>query len=392
MIRRKLFSLVLGMALFCVSPINVSAQDLESVEPFKVGTFAIDDVPTVGLVLLDDQLIVELEAANRAMELLPQYSTLAMPEDMLGLIEQYEYGLKYRVYEVVNWLMEENLLTGSNHPDYVHTVDTVDIMAPIQYPSKIMNAAVNFYTHACEGCNDDELAARTRDRQENRGVPYLFLKPTRGAVIGHGEDVIMPYGRTAIEYEVEMAIVFGKSGKYVSASRAYDHVFGYMVAMDVSDRGGRPPGGYGGNSRNVSDWFVGKGHDTFAPHGPWIVPKEFYGDPMENLHQITVVDGVTVQEARAGDMIHNIPELIEYATSLITVFPGDVMQSGTSGGTGAGRVQRATGSGFLVDGETIEASIEGIGTLRHLIRAETSVPSDLSGAQLPANATYRDDR
>jgi 2-keto-4-pentenoate hydratase/2-oxohepta-3-ene-1,7-dioic acid hydratase in catechol pathway len=326
------------------------------------------------------------------MELLPQYSTLAMPEDMLGLIEQYEYGLKYRVYEVVNWLVEENLLTGSNRPDYVHTVDTVDIMAPIQYPSKIMNAAVNFYTHACEGCNDDELAARTRDRQENRGVPYLFLKPTRGAVIGHGEDVIMPYGRTAIEYEVEMAIVFGKSGKYVSASRAYDHVFGYMVAMDVSDRGGRPPGGYGGNSRNVSDWFVGKGHDTFAPHGPWIVPKEFYGDPMENLHQITVVDGVTVQEARAGDMIHNIPELIEYATSLITVFPGDVMQSGTSGGTGAGRVQRATGSGFLVDGETIEASIEGIGTLKHLIRAETSVPSDLSGAQLPANASYRDDR
>jgi 2-keto-4-pentenoate hydratase/2-oxohepta-3-ene-1,7-dioic acid hydratase in catechol pathway len=322
------------------------------------------------------------------MELSPQYSQIAMPEDMLGLIEQYEYGLKYRVYEVVNWLVEENLLIGSNRPDYIHTVDTVDIMAPIQYPSKIMNAAVNFYTHACEGCNDDELAARTRDRQENRGVPYLFLKPTRGAVVGHGEDVIMPFGRTAIEYEVEMAIVFGKAGKYVSASRAYDHVFGYMVAMDVSDRGGRPPGGYGGSSRNVSDWFVGKGHDTFAPHGPWIVPKEFYGDPMENLHQITVVDGVTVQEARAGDMIHNIPELIEYATSLITVFPGDVMQSGTSGGTGAGRVQRATGSGFLVDGETIEATIEGIGTLRHLIRAETSVPGDLSGAQLPANASY----
>jgi 2-keto-4-pentenoate hydratase/2-oxohepta-3-ene-1,7-dioic acid hydratase in catechol pathway len=337
--------------------------------------------------MLDDQLIVELDAANRAMELLPRYSEIAMPEDMLGLIEQYEYGLKYRIYEVVNWLVEQNLLTGSNRPDYIHTVDTVDIMAPIQYPSKIMNAAVNFYTHACEGCNDDELATRTRERQENRGVPYLFLKPTRGAVIGHGEDVIMPFGRTSIEYEVEMAVVFGKAGKYVSSTRAYDHVFGYMVAMDVSDRGGRPPGGYSGN-RSVSDWFVGKGHDTFAPQGPWIVPKEFYGDPMENLHQITVVDGVTVQEARAGDMIHNIPELIEYATSLITVFPGDVMQSGTSGGTGAGRVQRATGSGFLVDGETIEATIEGIGTLRHLIRAETSIPDDLSGAQLPPNASY----
>jgi 2-keto-4-pentenoate hydratase/2-oxohepta-3-ene-1,7-dioic acid hydratase in catechol pathway len=389
MIRRNFVSLTLSAALaLFASAGSVYAQDAESVEPFKVGTFAIDDVPTVGLVMRDDQLIVELTAANRAMELQPQYASMLMPADMLGLIEQYEYGLKYRIYEVVNWLNEEGLLESGNQPDYIHPVADVDIMAPIQYPSKVMNAAVNFYTHACEGCSAEQLAQRTRERQENRGVPYLFLKPTRGAIVGDGEDIIMPYGRDEIEYEVEMAIVFGKAGKYISANRAYDHVFGYMVAMDVSDRGGRPPGGYGVRS----DWFVGKGHDTFAPHGPWIVPKEFYGDPMERLHQITVIDGVTVQEAQAGDMIHNIPELIEYASSLITVFPGDVMQSGTSGGTGAGRVQRATGSGFLQDGETIQASIEGIGTLTHLVRAETSIPTDLSGAQLPPVSSYRDDR
>lgn len=368
-----------------VAPINASAQAMESVEPFKVGTFAIDDIPTVGLVMRDDQLIVDLAGANRAMQLKPQYSAMAMPEDMLGLIEQYEYGLKYRIYEIVNWLAEENLLSGSNLPSYVHPVSAVDIMAPIQYPSKIMNAAVNFYTHACEGCNTDELNARARERRENRGVPYLFLKPTRGAVIGDGDDIIMPYGRDRIEWEVEMAIVFGRTGKYISANRAYDHVFGYMVAMDISDRGGRPPGGYGAGS----DWFVGKGHDTFAPQGPWIVPKEFYGDPMERLHQTLVIDGVTVQEAKAGDMIHNIPELIEYASSLITVFPGDVMQSGTSGGTGAGRVERASGSGYLIDGETISASIEGIGTLTHTVKVERSVPDDLSGSQLPPVSTYR---
>lgn len=389
MIRKNLVSLTLSAALaLFASGGSVLAQDAESVEPFKVGTFAIDDVPTVGLVMRDDQLIVELTAANRAMELLPRYASMLMPADMLGLIEQYEYGLKYRIYEVVNWLNEEGLLESGNQPDYIHPVADVDIMAPIQYPSKVMNAAVNFYTHACEGCSAEQLAQRTRERQENRGVPYLFLKPTRGAIVGDGEDIIMPYGRDEIEYEVEMAIVFGKSGKYISANRAYDHVFGYMVAMDVSDRGGRPPGGYGVRS----DWFVGKGHDTFAPHGPWIVPKEFYGDPMERLHQITVIDGVTVQEAQAGDMIHNIPELIEYASSLITVFPGDVMQSGTSGGTGAGRVQRATGSGFLQDGETIQASIEGIGTLTHVVRAETTIPADLSGSQLPPVSSYREER
>ena len=388
MIRKSLFSLTFAatLAIFA-SPVDVSAQAMESIEPYKVGTFAINDLPIVGLVMRNDQLIVDLAAANRAMELLPQYSQISMPKDMLGLIEQYEYGLKYRIYEVVNWLVEENLLSGSGQRSFVHPVSSVDIMAPIQYPSKLMNAAVNFYTHACEGCNDDEFQARLRQRKENRGVPYLFLKPTRGAIIGDGDDIIMPFGRDRIEWEVEMAIVFGRTGKYISSSRAYDYVFGYMVAMDISDRGGRPPGGYGSGS----DWFVGKGHDTFAPHGPWIVPKEFYGDPMERLHQTLVIDGVTVQEARAGDMIHNIPELIEYASSLITVFPGDVMQSGTSGGTGAGRVERASGSGYLIDGEVISASIEGIGTLTHTVRIENSVPDDLSGAQLPPVRSYRPD-
>ena len=351
-----------------------------SVEPFKVGTFGIDGAQTVGVVLRD-ALIIDLAAANSALEADPTYPHIEAPADMIELIEHYEDGLKSRIYEIVNNVVGNDLLEAN----YVHGVEDVDILPPIMYPSKNMNAAVNFYTHACEGCTEEQLAARTRQRQENRGVPYLFLKPTRGAIIGSGENIVMPYGRDRIEWEVELAIVFGTEGKYISARRAYDHVFGYMVAMDVSDRGGRPPGGYGSGQ----DWFVGKGHDTFAPQGPWIVPKEFYGDPMEQLHQSLVIDGVTVQEARAGDMIHNIPELIEYASSLITVFPGDVLQSGTSGGTGAGRVQRATGSGYLQAGETINASIEGIGTLTHTVVAEESVPDDLSGAQLPPTRTYR---
>ena len=351
-----------------------------SVEPFKVGTFGINGTQTVGVVLRD-ALIIDLAAANSALEADPAYEHIDAPASMIELIEHYEGGLKSRIYEIVNNVVGNNLLEAN----YVHSVEDVDILPPIMYPSKNMNAAVNFYTHACEGCTEEQLAERTRQRQENRGVPYLFLKPTRGAIIGNGDDIVMPYGRDRIEWEVELAIIFGTEGKYISARRAYDHVFGYMVAMDVSDRGGRPPGGYGSGQ----DWFVGKGHDTFAPQGPWIVPKEFYGDPMERLHQSLVIDGVTVQEARAGDMIHNIPELIEYASSLITVFPGDVLQSGTSGGTGAGRVQRATGSGYLQAGETISASIEGIGTLTHTVVAEEGVPEDLSGAQLPPTRTYR---
>ena len=383
-------TLILGLFVALVCAVPSAAQTgpgVTPVEPFKVGTFDIHGVPHVGLVLRDS-LVIDIEAANLALASNPDYATVPMPEDMLELIGRYEYGLRYRLYEIVNDAVNNNRLTGSGRASYVYDVAELRIRPPIMYPSKLMNAAVNFYTHACEGCTDEELQARTQERKENRGVPYLFLKPTRGAIIGSGEDIVMPYGRNRIEWEVEMAIVFGRAGKYISASRAYDHVFGYMVAMDISDRGGRPPGGYGSGS----DWFVGKGHDTFAPHGPWIVPKEFYGDPMERLHQSLVIDGVTVQEARAGDMIHNIPELIEYASSLITVFPGDVLQSGTSGGTGAGRVERATGSGYLQAGETISATIEGIGTLTHRVIVEESVPADLSGAQLPPVDSYRQRR
>jgi len=134
---------------------------------------------------------------------------------------------------------------------------------------------------------------------------------------------------------------------------------------------------------------VGKGHDTFAPQGPWIVPKEFYGDPMQRLHQVLTIDGVTVQEARAGDMIFNIWELMEYASSLITLYPGDVLNSGTTGGTSMAGFDTGVRSGYLEAGERIEATIEGIGTLVHDVVAGEAPPSNLSGAQLPPVDSYR---
>ena len=158
-------------------------------EPYKVGTFEIDGAPTVGVVLRDS-LIVDVAAANTALEINPMYPHVDPPEDMLELIGQYEYGLKYRIYEIVNHVVGNDQLDA----DYVHRVEDVTTLAPILYPSKIMNAAVNFYSHACEGCTTEELAAQTRERREKRGVPYLFLKPTRGAVIGSGQDVVMPWG------------------------------------------------------------------------------------------------------------------------------------------------------------------------------------------------------
>ena len=382
--------ITLAVILTLVGPTTAVTQmepTIESSAPFNLGTFENEGRIFVGIVLRD-QLIIELGPANTDLEGQRDYATMPMPNDMLGLIERYEYGLKYRLYEIVNHLVENDRLAVGMRPAYIHPVDDVRTLAPIQYPGKILNAAVNFYSHISEGATPEARQEAIRQRQENRGVPYLFIKPARGAVVGNGDNIVIPAGRDRIDWEVELGTVIGRRAKYVSAGEAENYVFGYMVSIDVSDRGGRPPGGYGSGS----DWFVGKGHDTFAPEGPWIVPKEFYGDPMEMLHQQLTIDGVTVQEAKAGDMIHSLWELIEYGSSIITLYPGDVLNSGTSGGTTAGATAQRGQSGYLQPGETIEASIEGIGTLRMPVVAGPPLPDGLAGSYLPPVSSYRNRR
>ncbi len=350
-------------------------------EPFKVGTFEIDGTPRVGIVLRDS-LVVELDRANLALQKDPRYPKVPPPADMIELIERYEYGLKRRLYEIVNDLVGSGSL-DANRPDYVHAVSEIRTLPPILYPGKILNAAVNFYSHVNETGTDEERAEARRQRRENRGVPYLFLKPSRGAVVGNGDPIVIPHGRDRTDWEVELGTVIGRTAKYVSAKDAPNYVFGYTVTLDISDRGGRPPGG----NPLRSDWFVGKGHDTFAPQGPWIVPKEFYGDPMEKLRQTLSVGDTTMQEATAGDMIHNLWELVEYGSSIITLFPGDVINNGTSGGTGAGTAVRGE-QRFLQPGEEVVATIDGIGTLRMPVVGEEA-PTGLTGAALPPVKSYR---
>ena len=149
-------------------------------------------------------------------------------------------------------------------------------------------------------------------------MPYLFLKPTRGAVVGDGDDVVIPHGRDRVDWEVELGIVIGRAAQ-VRARRQGRRTHLRLHGHRRRVRSRRPPAGrFGGGS----DWLVGKGHDTFAPMGPWIVPKEFYGDPMKRLRQTLTVDGKVMQEGGAADMIHSIYELIEYGSSIITLFPG----------------------------------------------------------------------
>ena len=379
MTRVLLLALVTALSMPSLAGAQARPEPTSS-EPFKLGTFEIDGEVQIGIVL-QDKLIVELDAANRALERNPMYPRVPMPEDMVDLIGQYEYGLKNRLYEIVTDLVANKRLAANPRPRFIHDVGQVDTLAPLM-PRKMLNAAVNFYSHVGEVGNAEEQKKAAEERRRTRGVPYLFLKPTEGAIVGDGEAVVIPHGRDRIDWEVELGIVMGRAAKYVPASRAQEYIFGYMVTVDISDRGGRPP-----DSRPGSDWFVGKGHDTFAPMGPWIVPKEFYGDPMKRLRQSLSIAGQVLQEAGPGDMIHSIYELIEYASSIITLFPGDVVNNGTSGGTGMGTAYRGE-QRFLKPGETIVASIEGIGTLTLPVVAGP-VPPTGTGSYLPPVSSYR---
>ena len=152
---------------------------------------------------------------------------------------------------------------------------------------------------------------------DTRDNPYLFQKsPT--VLIGNDDSIVVPRGRTNIDFECEFTVVIGKRAKYVPVANAADYIFGYTAHHDVSDRGGRGDRKMGG-----SDWLIGKNHDTFGPLGPFIVPKEFIKDPMNTRHTMTL-NGEVMQDSNTNRMSHNIYELLSYASNILTLNPGDI--------------------------------------------------------------------
>lgn len=377
--RRVIPSLLVLVAVVSVSgKPSVQAQGAGgAAEPFKLGTFRTTGSPFVGIVLRDS-IIIDAGAANAELLMNPHLPAVQLPGDMKGIISAYEYGVQRRLYEIVNWAVRANMLAGERRPSWVYDLAKVRTLAPIMYPTKTLNAAANYYAHAGESSSPEEAKKIEANLRANRGTPYLFLKPTVGAIVGNGDDIILPKGRDRIDWEVEIGVVIGKPAKYVPAAQAKDYIFGYTISLDMSDRGGRP-GEKQGQGRFGTDWFVGKGHDTFSPMGPWIVPKEFYRDP-QNVRQLLTVNGNVMQDARSTDMIHNISELIEYGSSIMTLFPGDLISAGSPAGTGMSRTVR-TEQIFLKDGDKIEATIDGIGTMKHTARAEAAAAPTSSGRQ-----------
>jgi len=329
--------------------------------PFKLATFENDGALRIGLVL--GERVIEISSASGHLVEQGQVSETALPNEMRTLIEEYE-RVSPRLYQIANYFGDN----GSDGLAFAFDVADVSIKAPIKYPWNLLAAAANYKAHA-EGMGDADDEPQPRSEpggrrggfdpsriaqiDPSRDAPVMFAKSPRSCIIDPGEPYYIPPGRDSIDWEGEMAIIIGKPTYLVSPEDALDYVFGYSIIYDLSDRGGR--------TREVSmfpgpNWFDGKSTNRGAPFGPFIVPKEFLPNHA-NLRLVTKVNGVVMQDQTTADLIWPEANLISYTSSILKLYPGDVIATGTPAGTGAERGE------FLEPGDVVEIELEGVGTL-----------------------------
>jgi 2-keto-4-pentenoate hydratase/2-oxohepta-3-ene-1,7-dioic acid hydratase in catechol pathway len=228
----------------------------------------------------------------------------------------------------------------------------VKLLPPVLRPEKILCVAVNYVSHGKEG----SLAPPPE--------PYFFTK-FRNAIVGPGDDILVPRVSNKVDWEVELAVVMGRTGKYISKGDAMDYVAGYTISNDISFRDLQFPPGWPEKLNALGqNWVKGKGLDTAFPLGPCLVTKDQIQDP-HNLIISLSVNGETKQVSNTAEMVFKIDSLIESASAGMTLRPGDIISTGTPLG-----VAVFSGQSFLKPGDVVEGTISGVGTLRNQVRAE----------------------
>jgi 2-keto-4-pentenoate hydratase/2-oxohepta-3-ene-1,7-dioic acid hydratase in catechol pathway len=208
----------------------------------------------------------------------------------------------------------------------------------------------------CIGLNYSDHAAEAGMAEPEH--PILFLK-ANSAVSGPNDDVILPRGSKAADWEVELGVVIGSTAKYVSEDSALDHVAGYCVVNDVSERDFQ--------LGLTGQWTKGKSCDTFGPVGPWLVTADEVPDP-QDLALSCDVNGRRMQTGTTGKMIFSVAGIISHLSQLMTLHPGDVIATGTPPGVGMGMKPEPV---YLKPGDVMELEIEGLGRQRQTVRADS---------------------
>ncbi len=275
------------------------------------------------------------------MEDFGEISNFPLPSTMLELIDMG--------FELVE---ELNDMIAATEPAYfeeiAYELDEVTFLAPIPKPRKnIIGIGLNYTEHVAESARTLDTTGKLPQK------PIIFSKPPTTVTATNTEIIKNTKLTEQLDWEVELAVVIGKKGKYVSKADAMDYVFGYTVINDISAR----------DCRREGQWIVSKGQDTFAPMGPVLVTKDEIPNP-HNLNLSLKVNGVEKQNSNTKFLLFNINDLIEDLSTVFTLEPGDIIATGTPSGVGAGRNPQE----WLYNGDVIEATVEGIGTIVNTVK------------------------
>lgn len=361
-----------GLMLMGISPETSRAQVSDQPDtPFKLATFEASGMIRIGMEVQNK--LMDLNGANAYVTKHLGLHIVSIPDEMRTLIERYG-AISNRMYQIANYMGAENRLADKDL-SFVFDPERVSFKAPIKYPYNLLAAAANYKSHAQEmsgppsggggqsgqggppgGWGGPRGGFAAVEVDVDNEDPHFFAKSPRSSIIDPGAPFYIPKDIN-IDWEAELAIIIGKPGLNLTLKNAHDYVFGYSIIYDVSRRGGtgrRPanrmfPG---------VNWFRGKSSDRAAPFGPYIVPKEFIKH--DNLKIMTRVNGVTKQNGNTMDMIYDEAHMIRFLTSVLTLYPGDVIATGTPDGVGRARNPPE----YLKPGDVVEIEIEGIGTLR----------------------------
>jgi 2-keto-4-pentenoate hydratase/2-oxohepta-3-ene-1,7-dioic acid hydratase in catechol pathway len=297
-----------------------------------------DGKPRSGLLIEDSVIDIGLALGKRKTDL-----GGCDPASLLSVLEHWD-----------NLLPALRDIAGKNEEPASAVVGPLSdcrLAAPILYPSAIYCAAANYVEHGKE-MKDGNLPDKSQAR------PFFFTKLPRQTVIGSDDPIRIPYPEARVDWEAEIGVVIGRRCRKVPAQRAMEHVAGFTIVNDVTDRAR--------NFRNdwffKFDWLGGKSFDTSAPMGPWITPKDFIPDP----HNLTIqlrVNEKLMQSGSSRDMYFSIPEQIEYLSELLALLPGDVIATGTPPGVGHARGL------YLKPGDSVSITIEGLGSLKNPVVA-----------------------
>jgi acylpyruvate hydrolase len=323
--------------------------------------------------LLEDDTIVDLNLAYAALlhaggKARPYEHALSeVPSDLLSFIEEGDGGLK-AAQEAVDYV-KSGVKVGPWGEKLVYSSREVKIHAPLpSLASRIAMAGANFYDHSAAAYSmmrGEKITREDLRRQveEGKSPPWGFWKHPRN-VIGPDEPIVYPVRTQRLDYEVEVAAVFGRKGKDIPEDEAMDYVYGYTIVNDMSCR----------DQPRDNGLFLAKNFDTSVPMGPCIVTADEIPDPHKLKLRLKVDDELR-QDGSQEDMIRDYPFWISFLTRDMTFYPGDFICGGTCAGTAMDTTPRGPDgktdpARFLKPGQTIEAWVEGIGTLRNPLVAK----------------------